>query len=90
MGQVWEAWDERLDRPVAVKVISLLSGGGSHAADARVRFLREARLTARLQHPHIVTLHDVGEADVRDARRLSSSWNGYGAKAWTPCCATVT
>jgi serine/threonine-protein kinase len=64
MGQVWEAWDESLDRPVAVKVISLLSGGGSHAADARARFLREARLTARLQHPHIVTLHDVGEADV--------------------------
>ncbi|MEU6106631.1 serine/threonine-protein kinase [Streptomyces flaveolus] len=64
MGQVWEARDERLDRPVAVKVVSLLSGGGSHAADARARFLREARLTARLQHPHIVTLHDVGEADV--------------------------
>ncbi|WP_307820473.1 serine/threonine-protein kinase [Streptomyces silvae] len=64
MGQVWEARDERLDRPVAVKLISLLSGGGSHATDARARFLREARLTARLQHPHIVTLHDVGEADV--------------------------
>ncbi|MFE4212833.1 serine/threonine-protein kinase [Streptomyces sp. NPDC056844] len=64
MGQVWEARDERLDRPVAVKLISLLSGGGSHATDARTRFLREARLTARLQHPHIVTLHDVGEADV--------------------------
>ncbi|MET9436354.1 serine/threonine-protein kinase [Streptomyces sp. NPDC006551] len=64
MGQVWEARDEKLDRPVAVKLISLLSGGGSHATDARARFLREARLTARLQHPHIVTLHDVGEADV--------------------------
>ncbi|MGV9290740.1 serine/threonine-protein kinase [Streptomyces sp. NPDC003719] len=68
MGQVWEARDERLDRPVAVKVVSLLSGGGSHAADARARFLREARLTARLQHPHIVTLHDVGEADVEGRR----------------------
>ncbi|WP_208875171.1 serine/threonine-protein kinase [Streptomyces armeniacus] len=64
MGQVWEARDEKLDRPVAVKLISLLSGGGSRAADARARFLREARLTARLQHPHIVTLHDVGETDV--------------------------
>ncbi len=64
MGQVWEARDETLDRPVAIKLISLLSGGGSHANDARARFLREARLTARLQHPHIVTLHDVGEADI--------------------------
>ena len=67
MGQVWEARDERLDRPVAVKVVPLLSGG-SRAADARARFLREARLTARLQHPHIVTLHDVGEADVEGRR----------------------
>lgn len=64
MGTVWEARDEKLDRPVAVKLISLLSGGGSHATEARARFLREARLTARLQHPHIVTLHDVGEAVV--------------------------
>jgi hypothetical protein len=68
MGQVWEARDERLDRPVAVKVVPLLSGGGSRAADARARFLREVRLTARLQHPHIVTLHDVGEADVEGRR----------------------
>ncbi|MFE9341077.1 serine/threonine-protein kinase [Streptomyces sp. NPDC007063] len=64
MGQVWEARDEKLDRPVAVKLIRMLAGGGSHTTDARARFLREARLTARLQHPNIVTLHDVGEADV--------------------------
>ncbi|CCK32307.1 hypothetical protein BN159_7928 [Streptomyces davaonensis JCM 4913] len=64
MGTVWEARDVKLDRPVAVKLISLLSGGGSHATEARARFLREARLTARLQHPRIVTLHDVGEAVV--------------------------
>jgi len=64
MGQVWEARDETLGRLVAVKLISLLAGGGSHATDARARFLREARLTAQLQHPHIVTLHDVGEVDV--------------------------
>lgn len=61
MGQVWEAQDERLGRPVAVKVISLLAGGGSRGDEARTRFLREARLTARLQHPGIVTIHDLGE-----------------------------
>ncbi|WP_405468755.1 protein kinase domain-containing protein [Streptomyces canus] len=62
MGEVWEAQDVSLRRPVAVKVISVLAGGGSRADEARARFLREARITAALQHPHIVTVHDLGEA----------------------------
>ena len=62
MGEVWEARDESLRRPVAVKVVSVLAGGGSRAAEARARFLREARITAALQHPNIVTVHDLGEA----------------------------
>ncbi|MFI5642130.1 protein kinase [Streptomyces goshikiensis] len=61
MGQVWEAQDETLNRPVAVKVISLLAGGASRGDEARARFLREARITAQLQHPNIVTIHDLGE-----------------------------
>ncbi|MGP4109451.1 protein kinase domain-containing protein [Streptomyces sp. 4N509B] len=61
MGQVWEAQDETLGRPVAVKVISQLAGGGSRGDEARARFLREARITAQLQHPNIVTIHDLGE-----------------------------
>ena len=62
MGEVWEGQDENLRRPVAVKVVSLLAGGGHQAEEARARFLREARITAALQHPHIVTVHDLGEA----------------------------
>ncbi|MDX3077040.1 protein kinase domain-containing protein [Streptomyces sp. MI02-7b] len=62
MGEVWEGHDATLRRPVAVKVISVLAGGGSRADEARARFLREARITAALQHPHIVTVHDLGEA----------------------------
>ncbi|WP_234313686.1 serine/threonine-protein kinase [Streptomyces sp. NBRC 109706] len=61
MGEVWEARDERLGRPVAVKMVSLLAGGGHRGDEARARFLREARLTAQLQHPNIVTIHDLGE-----------------------------
>ncbi|TDC24471.1 hypothetical protein E1265_09525 [Streptomyces sp. 8K308] len=68
MGQVWEAQDETLGRPVAVKVISLLAGGGSRGDQARARFLREARITARLQHPNIVTIHDLGEASTEGDR----------------------
>ncbi|MFE7464541.1 serine/threonine-protein kinase [Streptomyces sp. NPDC057499] len=62
MGEVWEAQDETLDRRVAVKVISLLAGGGSRGSEARARFLREARITAGLQHPNVVTVHDLGES----------------------------
>ncbi|MGW4747953.1 serine/threonine-protein kinase [Streptomyces sp. NPDC004290] len=68
MGQVWEALDESLDRSVAVKVISLLAGGGTRGQDARARFLREARITARLQQANIVTIHDLGELGEAEGR----------------------
>ncbi|WP_419998671.1 serine/threonine-protein kinase [Streptomyces boninensis] len=70
MGQVWEAQDETLDRPVAVKLISLLAGGGSRGDEARARFLREARMTARLQHPQVVTVHDLGETAAEDGGQV--------------------
>ncbi len=60
MGSVWEAWDELLQRRVAIK--ELLSQPGlskDDAAMARSRVIREARITARLHHPHAVTLYDV-------------------------------
>ncbi|MFE6762025.1 serine/threonine-protein kinase [Streptomyces sp. NPDC057689] len=63
MGQVWEARDEALGRLVAVKVIASLTGGGDRGDEARARFLREARITAALQHPHVVTVHDLGETE---------------------------
>ncbi|MGW4021581.1 serine/threonine-protein kinase [Streptomyces sp. NPDC005009] len=68
MGQVWEAQDETLGRGVAVKVISLLAGAGRHGTETRARFLREARLTAALRHPNIVTIHDMGETSTAEGR----------------------
>ncbi|MFF3172238.1 serine/threonine-protein kinase [Streptomyces sp. NPDC057900] len=61
MGQVWRAVDSRLDRDVAVKVITQTPLTTSQSA---ARFRQEARATARLTHPHIVTIHDHGEAAV--------------------------
>lgn len=59
MATVFLARDRKHDRPVAVKVLrpDIAAGIGSD------RFLREIRTAARLQHPHIVPLHDSGEAD---------------------------
>src|SRR5690349_9282843 len=59
MGTVYRARQLKLDRPVALKVLALGPTAGPAFAE---RFLREARALARLNHPHIVTVHDFGEA----------------------------
>ena len=56
MGVVYAAKDERLDRRVALKVLDAEDGGG----DLARRLLREAQVLARLEHPGIVPVHDVG------------------------------
>ena len=64
MGVVWHAWDERLQRPVALKMLrtqpELTDEERQRATD---RALREARITAGLHHPHAVTVFDVVEQD---------------------------
>lgn len=57
MGAVFKAWDVRLERPVAIKVVraDLIAD-----PDSRVRFRRESQIVARLQHPSIVTVYDYG------------------------------
>jgi Tol biopolymer transport system component len=63
MGEVYRARDTRLDRIVAIKVLP------THLADrseSRERFEREARTIAGLNHPHICTLHDIGQQDGTD------------------------
>jgi Tol biopolymer transport system component len=57
MGEVYRAKDTRLDRTVAVKV---LPSHLSENAEFRQRFEREAKTISQLSHPHICTLHDVG------------------------------
>jgi len=59
MANVFLAHDERHDRPVAIKVLKPELA----AAIGAERFLAEIKTTANLQHPHILPLHDSGEAD---------------------------
>src|SRR6266550_2365788 len=58
MGEVFRARDTRLQRIVAIKILP-----GDFAADAqlRLRFEREARSISQLNHPHICTVHDIGQ-----------------------------
>ena len=58
MGEVYRARDTRLDRIVAIKV---LTGALAADADSRRRFEHEARAIAALNDPHICTIHDVGQ-----------------------------
>lgn len=57
MGDVYQAWDARLGRDVAIKVLS----DPSLDARALARFRREARTIAALSHPNVLAIHDVGE-----------------------------
>ena len=84
MGVVYEAWDNDLDRIVALK---LLSGTAGLSEEARARFVREARAAARLSHPNIAAVFDASpeaivmqridgqtldEAPVKDQRKLAT------------------
>jgi serine/threonine protein kinase/tetratricopeptide (TPR) repeat protein len=60
MGDVYEAYDPRLDRSVAIKVVR---PDFSADAERRRRFEREARAAAALNHPNVVAVYDVGSQD---------------------------
>jgi serine/threonine protein kinase len=60
MGAVYRAHDTRLDREVALKV---LLPNLSADPKAKARFLREARAQAKVEHDHIIPIHDVGETE---------------------------
>ena len=55
MGVLYLAWDPTLERQIAIKLLR------DDNDELRERFAREARSVARLRHPHIVTIFDVGE-----------------------------
>jgi serine/threonine protein kinase len=73
MGEVFEAEDSRLGRVVAIKI---LPAGVAADPDRRARFEREARAVAALNHPNIVTIHAVEEADGSTSSRWSASRGG--------------
>jgi len=60
MGAVCRAHDEKLEREVAVKVVTAVVADPAEQERLRARFHREARAAARLRHPNVVTVHDFG------------------------------
>jgi serine/threonine protein kinase/tetratricopeptide (TPR) repeat protein len=60
MGEVYAAYDPELDRKVAVKLLRVKPGAGVSLLEGRQRTLREAQAIARLSHPNVVVVYDVG------------------------------
>ena len=63
MGSVYAAHDPKLDRKVAIKVVRPTARMRERFADARKRLFGEAQALARLSHPNVVSVHDVGAYD---------------------------
>lgn len=63
MGYVYEAHDEELDRDAAIKLLPRMRESGDRDTIGEKMFLQEARVAAKLQHPNIVTIFEVGEFD---------------------------
>ncbi len=81
MGLVFAAYDPQLDRRVALKLLRRELASDVDG-DARARVLREARAMARLSHPHVVTVHEVGEEDGRIYIAMEHAAGGT-LRAWT-------
>ena len=62
MGIVYLGHDPQIERPVAIKTVRP-QGVGSSSAELETRFLNEAKLAGRLQHPNIVTIYEAGQAE---------------------------
>ena len=93
MGTVYKARDTRLNRLVALKVFAR---DRVRDADKRQRFMQEAQAASSLNHPHIVTIYDIGQADgdwfiameYVPGQPLSQPDPAQGHAAAATCCAT--
>jgi len=78
MGVVYAAYDDKLERKVALK---LIRGAAMRRPEGRARTLREARALARLSNPHVVHVYQVGEVD--DEIYVAMEFlNGPTLRAW--------
>ena len=76
MGVVLAAYDTRLDRRVALKLLRSHEDAGYSASDGEARLVREAQAMARLNHPHVVAVYDAGRWRMARSSSPWSTWRG--------------
>ncbi len=88
-GAVYRAFDSQLGRPIALKIVRAPKLAADAAESMQARLLREARAMARVSHPNVVAVYDVGSIDDRvfvvmelvEGRTLAS-WQTEKAHSW--------
>ena len=81
MGEAYRAFDERLQRDIAIKV---LPASDAHDPAAAGRLVREARAAAALNHPNICTIHEVGEDEGRSLHCDGASSRAFALQSAVP------
>ncbi len=89
MGEVYAAYDPKLNRKVAIKVLRARPGADISDTNLRLRMIREAQSIAKLSHPNVVVVHDVGSVgsevfvamEFVDGQTLSE-WLASEPRAW--------
>ncbi len=90
MGEVYAAYDPKLNRKVAIKVLRVRPGADIVDPKLRLRMVREAQSIAKLSHPNVVVVHDVGAVDSQvfvamefvDGQTLAE-WLASEPRAWS-------
>ncbi len=90
MGEVYAAYDPELDRKIAIKLLRVGAREEGAATEGRIRLMREAQAIAKLSHPNVVTVYDVGtfEDDVFIAMQFVDGhtlryWMHAQTRAWS-------
>src|SRR5258708_1438137 len=89
MGDVYSAFDPDLNRKLAIKLLRVRRNNSAGGVDGRTRLLREAQAIAKLSHPNVVVVHDVGNFEDRVFIAMEfieggtlSYWPHHEARRW--------